>query len=113
MSTLGYIETWGSGIARIKEICSENHIDFSIKETGDFVQVTFVRPQENARKKVDEEQIIINYIKKHGKIQRSNVMEILHCGETKAKSILKKMTRKKLEKITKGKYTYYILKNKQ
>jgi ATP-dependent DNA helicase RecG len=48
---LGYIETWGSGIARIKEICSENHIDFSIKETGDFVQVTFVRPQENARKK--------------------------------------------------------------
>jgi hypothetical protein len=40
-------------------------------------------------------------------------MEILLCGETKAKSILKKMTRKKLEKITKGKYTYYILKNKQ
>jgi len=51
---LGYIESWGSGIARVKKICKEKAILFSIEESGDFVRVVFVRPQENARKSPQE-----------------------------------------------------------
>jgi len=124
---LGYIESWGSGIARVKKICKEKNIHFIIEEAGDFVRVVFVRPQEKARKSPQEparkspqgsarkeeieEKLIIDFILKNGQIKRSRVMEILECGETKAKRILKRMTDVHLEKITKGKYTYYILKN--
>ena len=39
-------------------------------------------------------------------------MKLLNCGETKAKELLKKLSETELEKITKGKYTYYVLKEK-
>jgi len=41
---LGYIESWGSGTSRIRELCNQLNIVFSIEETGDFVRVVFVRP---------------------------------------------------------------------
>jgi hypothetical protein len=39
-------------------------------------------------------------------------MELLNCKETKAKETLKEFVNKNiLEKVEKGKYTHYILKN--
>ncbi len=38
-------------------------------------------------------------------------MELLGCGETKAKQLLSELTKTDLKRINKGKYTYYILKN--
>ncbi len=127
---LGYIESWGSGISRIREICKKHGISFTIKETGDFVQVVFgrlkapasarKRPQESARKKAPasltrklnpEEQKIIDAVKQKGEIRRSEVMKLLNCGETKAKDLLRRLSETELKRIVKGKYTYYILKN--
>lgn len=150
---LGYIESWGSGISRIREICKKRKITFTIKETGDFVQVVFGRtkataskdksPQEseNARKKEQmplgisrqpgepvsnpnspqesekarklksDSRKINHFITEHGKIEKKEVMKLLNCGETKAKRLLRQLAAVEIEKINKGKYTYYILKN--
>ena len=42
---LGYIETWGSGISRIRNECKKKNVLFNIQEKGDFVEVTFSRPK--------------------------------------------------------------------
>ena len=49
-----YIESRGSGIARVKKICADKNIGFSIEETGDFVRVVFKRRIVPARKHPQE-----------------------------------------------------------
>ncbi len=44
LKELGYVEIWGSGIAKIKKVCSEESVQFKIWEKGNFVSVEFVRP---------------------------------------------------------------------
>ncbi len=129
---LGYIETWGSGIARIKSVCEKNGTGFSINEKGDFVEVIFKRlsltgstrkrPQEPARdRKRPQEKTaiekkfslelrkILSYLNENEKISRKEVMALLNCKETKAKNTLKELVDLKLIiQIKKGKYTYYI-----
>lgn len=42
---LGYIEQWGSGIARIKSACKAQGLtEPRIREKGDFVEVELYRP---------------------------------------------------------------------
>ncbi len=135
-----YIESRGSGIARVKKICADKNIGFSIEETGDFVRVVFKRriaparkhpqettdtqhvthnkedaparkhPQENTRKKEIEKKKIIEFVKVNGKIRRSETMELLNCGDYKAKQLLNELIKTDLERVEKGKYTYYTLK---
>ena len=40
---LGYVETWGSGIIRIAEICKQEGIKFELKDEGNFVSAIFKR----------------------------------------------------------------------
>ena len=132
---LGYIESWGSGISRIRETCKQLDIGFSIEETGDFVRVVFRRPEATGsdrkrpeatvsdwkqpeataggRKRLPETDKIISYLKENGEIRKKDVMEILNCKETKAKTILKQLSGVEIEKIEKGIYTYYILKEQK
>ncbi|NUV00471.1 ATP-dependent DNA helicase [Marinitoga sp. 1154] len=48
---LKYVETWGSGIEKIKKLCREKNIKFEIKESGNFVSVIFYRPKIKRSKK--------------------------------------------------------------
>ncbi len=41
---LKYIESWGSGIAKIKNLCNERNIKFEFKESGNFVSIIIYRP---------------------------------------------------------------------
>ena len=45
---LGYVESWGSGIGRVRTMCSEAGVDFELTEQGTFVQAHFIRPQTTA-----------------------------------------------------------------
>lgn len=46
---LGYIEQWGSGIARIKQLCKEaGNPEPIFKETGDFFDIEFIRGEDSA-----------------------------------------------------------------
>jgi ATP-dependent DNA helicase RecG len=52
---LGYIEQWGSGIARIKIACEAQGLtEPRIREKGDFVDVEFYRPKPDSAKKVPD-----------------------------------------------------------
>ena len=69
-----------------------------------------MHPQENTRKKEIEKKKIIEFVKANGKIRRSETMELLDCGDYKAKQLLNELTKTDLERVEKGKYTYYTLK---
>lgn len=46
---LDYIEQWGSGIARIKQLCKEaGNLEPVFKETGDFFDIEFIRGKDSA-----------------------------------------------------------------
>jgi len=42
---LGFIESWGSGIQKVENLCAEHHIRFEINEKGTFVEALFYRPE--------------------------------------------------------------------
>jgi len=49
---LGYIEQWGSGLPRMNELCREANIqEPTIKESGDFFDVEFMRPITDDKKR--------------------------------------------------------------
>ncbi|QCT94630.1 ATP-dependent DNA helicase [Caminibacter mediatlanticus TB-2] len=122
---LKYVETWGSGIAKIKNLCEEKNIKFEINESGNFVRIVFHRPKisekvSNSIEKVsnsielnDKEKKIIKFLQKNGKIVSENVEELLNVKEAMARRILSNMAKKGiLEKIGKTKGSYYILSEK-
>jgi len=42
---LKFVETWGSGITKIKNLCEEKNIKFEINESGNFVSIVFYRSE--------------------------------------------------------------------
>ena len=46
---LGYVETWGSGIKKIAEICKEKGIQFELKDEGNFVSAVFYRQKSDKK----------------------------------------------------------------
>ena len=124
LKELEYIEQWGSGINRIKDICKEIGLEEPfIQETGDFVGVRIFR---NTKKIVitDRDGLttdrdgsatdydkIIDYIKENKKIKTKDVKKILNAKDTKAKNILKEMINKNLiQRQGQGSATYYVIK---
>lgn len=124
---LGYVESWGSGIARIRTICKKKSVEFFLNEKGDFVEAVFKRPQKtSATRKQPQETVrdrnrpqetavpletkkVLNYLKENEKISRKEVMLLLNCKETKAKNVLRELVDLKfIIQIRKGKYTYYM-----
>jgi len=52
---LGYIEQWGSGMSRIRELCEQaGNPEPSVSESGDFVDIEFSRDTSLAAKDTDE-----------------------------------------------------------
>jgi len=131
---LKYIETWGSGIAKIKKLCEERGIKFEINESGNFVNVVFYRPQvPNSVEKIpnnselpansqritsekpanltNQEEKIYDYVIKNNKIDVKIAEKLLNVKSARTREILSNMVKKGvLQKIGKTKGSYYILK---
>ena len=126
---LGYIESWGSGIGRVRTMCLESGVDFELTEQGTFVQAHFIRPKmtekvsqianleqkttENDRKRpntTEYDRIVIGYIKKNKAVNRSEAKVLLGIGETKIKEIFNDLIEKGLiVRVGAGRSTHYVL----
>ena len=112
---LGYVESFGTGVGRIMD-CYES---FSKKPIFDATENTFSialpnRNYNNITKTVtpkeSNEQVVSNYIKKYGKINRIDVEKLLNISKTRAYTILDKMYKNKIViKKGNGRSTYYTL----
>jgi ATP-dependent DNA helicase RecG len=74
---LGYIEQWGSGIARIKSACQAQGLtEPRIREKGDFVDVEFYRPAPDSAKEMpDTDRIVPNSAKEMPDSVKDNRIE--------------------------------------
>ncbi|MFK4049524.1 RNA-binding domain-containing protein [Acinetobacter venetianus] len=115
---LGYIEHWGSGLQRIKQMCeAEKLATPEFLETNDFFDVKLYRPQvqivsDDSSNKTDdhgrlrvitddsipnfehlslEQQQILSFAFEHGKLNRSDVMQLLNIEKSKAFELLKSL----------------------
>ncbi|SFP28344.1 RNA-binding domain-containing protein [Hydrogenimonas thermophila] len=117
---LKYIESWGSGIGKIKKLCDEKGIKFEIDESGNFISIVFYRKTgekvPNSAEKVPniaelsfEEEKIVRVLKQNEKIVSNDVEKILNIKERRAREILSNLVKKGvLKKIGKTKGSYYI-----
>ncbi len=128
---LGYIESWGSGIGRVKTLCKDAEVNFELKEQGSFVEAVFYRPTIEHRRNtaktppnksktvdygrlrsitVDSHRSIAMHIAEHGHITRKTVIELLGIGRTKADEILSSMIGDGLiVRKGAGRGTHYVL----
>jgi ATP-dependent DNA helicase RecG len=123
---LQYIESWGSGIEKVRKSCDEREIKFKLIEKGLFVEAIFYRPQisgsikkpsenigkvsEKYRKVSDNEQKILEYIHEHSQITSKEVESLLGLKEARARRILKEMVEKGIiSRLGSGRSTYYVL----
>jgi ATP-dependent DNA helicase RecG len=121
---LGYIESWGSGIGRVRAVCQEAEVNFALREQGSFVEAVFYRNRvetEPERTKtvdygrlrsitVDSHRSIAEYIIKNGRITRKATIDLLGIGRTKADEILSDMLASGLiVRKGAGRATHYVL----
>ena len=122
---LDFIEKWGSGINRIKKLCSEKGLkEPSIKETGDSISLIFYRKlNESDGLATDSDGLatdydglatdydkVLEYLKRSKKITTKDVKSLLNIKDTRAKEILKTLIDKKLiVRVGKGRGTHYVL----
>jgi ATP-dependent DNA helicase RecG len=139
---LDYIEQWGSGLQRIKQVCvAQGLLEPKIQESGDFVDVEFYRPTHSvaAQKTVEnepvrtipdnyehlrtitddygrlaiEQQQILLYLLAHNTMSRKDVVERVGVEKTKAHVLLSGLL--ELGLITRqgqGRATVYVLAQK-
>jgi len=114
---LKYIESWGSGIEKIKNLCNKEKIKFEIKEEPNFVSVIFYRKKmPNIAEKMpnnselnENEEKIINYLEKNKKIYSKDLIKVLNLKERTIRNILTSLVKKGIiKKIGKTKGSYYI-----
>lgn len=127
---LGYIESWGSGIGRVRTMCLEAGVDFELTEQGTFVQAHFIRPkttekvsqianseQETAEKPPKNRRIvsknaekILLFLKEHGKIDSQDAQEFLGLSQRRIREIFKELVDAQwIKKIGKTKGSFYVL----
>jgi len=136
---LGYIEQWGSGLQRIRQVCVAQGLpEPKIQESGDFVDVELYRPiaadshpqkpdsvaftNDNARLSLItpdyarlsvEQQQILRYLLERPKMTRADGVALLQLSETKLKSLFNELL--ELGLITRqgqGRATVYVLTQK-
>lgn len=117
---LNYIEQWGSGIRRIKSSCKARGLkEPEIDEKGDFVDVSLFREVVNAVEMrednislTDQEEKILDYLRKHNRqIKTKNVKIVLGVEDRRAREVLKDLVDKHvIEKKGKGPSTFYEMK---
>jgi len=125
---LGYIESWGSGISRVRSLCEEAGISFELVEKGSFVTASFRRPKlaeigrsfneesantgEYRRIPANTGEKIVAYVQEHQKITAHDLQLLLSVKASRAREILSEMVKEGiLEKIGKTRGSYYIIKS--
>lgn len=118
---LQFIESWGSGIGKVRNVCEQRGIKFELIEKGLFVEAVFYRPviekvSESIGKISDsiglseQEEQIIQFITNFSKIVSKDVEKLINIKEARARRILKKMVEQKLIwRVGAGRGTYYVL----
>ncbi len=129
---MGIIEQWGNGLRLIAdELKSYPAIDFKWNEPGIAFRVSFIKKHyseisELSERATDydrlrpittdydqlsmEEEMLLNYLKKYGRITRKNATEIVDFKDTKIKALFKSLLDKRLIiRKGNGRSTYYIL----
>lgn len=121
MYDIGYIEKYGSGIYLENELCLKNGnkkpvyeitpIQTKVIFKSQVKDVTVVEIDETVMGQLNERQKkSIEYIKEKEKITRQIYCEINNIGDTYAKKELSELIEKKIiQRIGKGKITYYML----
>jgi len=125
---LNFIESWGSGIGKVRNSCDKRGVKFELREKGLFVEAVFYRPiSETVAKPSDtvgkvsdnlisfsfQEETIIAYIKKHNRIVSKDVKKLLGIKESRTRELLKQMVEKGLiVRLGRGRSTSYIKKDK-
>ena len=122
---LKFIESWGSGIEKITQLCDENDVKFELKEEPSFISIIFHRktdgkvsnsadgyrriPTDTDEFSLEEQKVLI-FLQNNEKIYVKDVEELLNLKTTQSKEILYKLVKKNiLQKIGKTKGSYYIL----
>ena len=122
---LGYIEQWGSGIARIKSACEAQGLaEPRIREKGDFVDVEFYREVPDSGQKMPDSscepetppdsaapqgRTILAYIDQHGLISASEAASSLAVKERRARAVLQTLVNQGLiEKRGRARQTVYV-----
>lgn len=114
----GYVESFGTGIGRIMDSYEQNNKKpiFDATENTFSIILPNMNYQESSTKSnnispiLSQNDIIINYLKKYGKINRNETEKLLNISKTRAYKILNNMMEKRIiKKQDSGKNTYYTL----
>lgn len=125
---LGYVEQWGSGIARIKSACQAQGLaEPRIREKGDFVDVEFYRPRPDTTAKVPDSAGynpilpdhmspqaggILAHVHRHGRISAAQAAALLNVKVRRARTVLAGLIDQGLlEKRGSARQTIYVRAN--
>jgi ATP-dependent DNA helicase RecG len=132
---LNFIESWGSGVEKVRNSCDEKGVKFELREKGSFVEAVFYRPinvgkpskttdydqvmpnnaelMPNNAELNSEEEKIINFLNENTKITSLDVAELLSLKERRSRDILNILESKGcIQKVGKTKGSYYVLRGK-
>jgi ATP-dependent DNA helicase RecG len=129
---LKFVESWGSGIAKVDKICKDTDTKYELKEEPNFVSIIFYRKigkkvSNNIKEPAEsdeyrriptntdelslEELKIIDFLEQNQKITVKDVQNLLTLKTTQSKEILYNLVEKNyIKKIGKTRGSYYILK---
>lgn len=122
LRTKGFCMLSGSGMTQLSEYCTAKKITPVITASPNafFAEIPFIPSKISklkdavSRKRktvaIDQESVIIEYIRRNGSIKRSTVQKLLKVGQTRALNILSAMTESgRIFQSGSGKKTVYLL----
>jgi ATP-dependent DNA helicase RecG len=119
---LNFIESWGSGVEKVRNSCDERGVKFELREKGSFVEAVFYRPISVGKPSdsigndrlqpitTDYDRIILEYLQENRRITRKEATGILELRETKIKELFNELIdRGLIQRVGAGRSTYYVL----
>lgn len=112
---LKYIEQWGSGLQRIRAICKKLGLKPpKFEEQDNHFRATLYSTKEGQVKYSRNEQILINYLLKHSKIQTSEAAKLWKLSDRATRTRLSKMLKEgiiiRISTSPKDPHAVYVLK---
>ncbi|MFH1825371.1 MAG: ATP-binding protein [Candidatus Firestonebacteria bacterium] len=110
-----YIEEWGTGTNRIIKWCKKHNLPEPLFEevAGDFV-VTFRKyhiSDEILKELTERQRKIVDYLKENKRINRKETVELLKLSkDTVVRELIELQRSGIVERLGKGKNTFYVLK---
>ena len=111
---IGYADELGSGVRKINDVCNKYFKSKPIFEDKDVfkVEVDFISDSQQESNNLNQEKMIIEFIKENGKINNEQCRNLLNVEKTRATMILSALLENGIiVRHGKGKNTYYDLIN--